>query len=400
LRPGAINRAPTLGDMDQIFRTLKATILAFAGRYIHGGWLDLLSMFINMMAILMFAPLLMMYLTWLERKLVARIQDRWGPNRVGPWGLLQPIADGLKMILKEDITPAAGDRILHVMAPVMIVIPSLMMFTVLPFGRGMIAVDPNIGILFFISISALETMAVVMAGWASRSKYSLLGGMRSAAQAVSYEVPLGLSLIPVIMMVGSLSTRAIAVAQSDFYGMNWFVFHPWGFLGFLIFMITGIAEVNRTPFDTPEGESELVGGYHTEYSGMKFALFQMAEFLSAYAISAMACTLFLGGWSGPVLPSWLWFMMKSLGIFFVLIWLRGTFPRFRIDQVMSFAWKFLLPLSLANIFVAAVDYYVPGIFGYALAWVLMLTCLLLIWAINSRDAAHPYSSQTLPAANV
>jgi NADH-quinone oxidoreductase subunit H len=334
----------------------------------------------------------------LERKLVARIQDRWGPNRVGPWGLLQPIADGLKMVLKEDITPAAGDRILHVMAPVMIVIPSLMMFTVIPFGRGMIGVDPNIGILFFISISALETMAVVMAGWASRSKYSLLGGMRSAAQAISYEVPLGLSLIPVIMMVGSLSTRMIAKAQSEFHGLNWFVLHPWGFLGFLIFMITGIAEVNRTPFDTPEGESELVAGYHTEYSGMKFALFQMAEFLSAYAISAMAATLFLGGWNGPILPSWMWFMMKSLGLFFVLIWLRGTFPRFRIDQVMAFAWKFLLPLSLMNIFVAAVDYYVPGILGFALSWVLMLAGLFLVWAINSRETEHPYTAQTMPAA--
>ena len=377
--------------LDQIFVQLKGFVMRTASQFLSGTQLDLLSMLINMIAILMFAPLLMMYLTWLERKLVARIQDRWGPNRVGPWGLLQPIADGIKMILKEDITPAAADRVLHVMAPVLIVIPALMMFGVIPFGRNMIAVDLNIGIFFFISISALETMAVVMAGWSSRSKYSLLGGMRAAAQIISYEVPLGLSLIPVIMMVGSLSTVAIADSQSGFYGLHWYVLRPWGFLGFLIFMITGIAEVNRTPFDTPEGESELVGGYHTEYSGMKFALFQMAEFLSAFAISAMAATLFLGGWNGPVLPSWLWFLLKSMAIFFVLIWLRGTFPRFRIDQVMSFAWKFLLPLALANIFVAAIDFFVPGLLGYALSWVFMLLCFFTVWAINSRRGAESYA---------
>ena len=378
--------------LDRIFIELKQLILAGAGKYVHGTWLDLLSLVINMIAVLMFAPLLMMYLTWLERKLIARLQDRWGPNRVGPWGLLQPIADGIKMILKEDITPNSADRVLHVIAPVLIVIPALMMFVVIPFGRGMVAVNLNIGIFFFISISALETMAVVMAGWGSRSKYSLLGGMRAAAQIISYEVPLGLSLIPVIMYVGGLSTLSISKAQSGFHGLHWFVFHPWGFLGFLLFMITGIAEINRTPFDTPEGESELVGGYHTEYSGMKFALFQMAEFLGAFAISGMAVTLFLGGWNGPILPSWLWFMLKSLSLFFVLIWLRGTFPRFRIDQVMSFAWKFLLPLALFNIFVAAVDYYIHGLIGYVASWALMLICFLTIWAINSAGAAKAYAN--------
>jgi len=387
--------------LDKIFVLIKAQILLLLSRYIHGTWMDIVSMLINMAAILTFAPLLMMYLTWLERKLVARVQDRWGPNRVGPWGLLQPIADGIKMILKEDITPAAADRMLHVIAPALVVIPALMMFAVLPFGRNMIAVDLNIGLFFFISISALETVAVVMAGWGSRSKYSLLGGMRAAAQAISYEVPLGLSLIPVVMVVGSLSTRAIAEAQSGWFGLHWFIIHPWGFLGFLLFFITGVAEVNRTPFDTPEGESELVAGYHTEYSGMKFALFQMAEFLASFAVSAMATTLFLGGWNGPILPSWLWFMLKSMALFFVLIWFRGTFPRFRIDQVMAFAWKFLLPLALANIFVVAVDYYVGGLLGVVLSWILMLLCFFTTWAINSRNTAHPYEGTPMikaPAA--
>jgi NADH-quinone oxidoreductase subunit H len=383
--------------LDSLFLWLKSQVMALAGKYLAGTWLDLAGMVINMAAILAFAPLLMMYLTLLERKIVARIQDRWGPNRVGPWGLLQPVADGIKMILKEDITPAAADRVLHLLAPIIVVIPALMMFSVLPFGRGMIGVDLNIGLFFFISIAALETVAVVMAGWASRSKYSLLGGMRAAAQALSYEVPLGLSLIPVIMHVGSLSTQQIAASQSGWLGLHWNALHAWGFLGFIIFFVTGVAEVNRTPFDTPEGESELVAGYHTEYSGMKFALFQMSEFLSSFAICAMAVTLFLGGWNGPVLPSWLWFMIKSLMLFLVLIWFRGTFPRFRIDQVMAFSWKFLLPLSMVNIFIVAIDYYIPGVVGFGLSWVAMLASFFGVWAINSKKAPKPYST-TLPSA--
>lgn len=246
------------------------------------------------------------------------------------------------------------------------------------------------------SISSLETIAIVMGGWASRSKFSLLGGMRAVAQVVSYEVPLALSVISVVMMVGSLSTQDITEAQSGFYGLNWFIFRPWGLLGFILFLITGVAEVNRTPFDTPEGESELVAGYHTEYSGMKFALFQMAEFLSAFAVSAMATTLFLGGWNGPLLPSWLWFMLKAMTLVFFMMWLRGTFPRFRIDQVMAFSWKFLLPLSMVNIFVTAVDYFVPGPVGSACAWILMLLSFFTIWAVNSREAAHPYGAVTSP----
>jgi NADH-quinone oxidoreductase subunit H len=382
--------------LDQIFIVIKNQILGIFDRFLSGYWLDLISILINILAVLLVAPLLMMYMTWFERKIVARIQDRWGPNRVGPWGLLQPIADGIKMLLKEDITPSAADGPLHMLAPVMIVVPSLLMFSVIPFGKEMIVVNLNIGVFFFLAISSLETVAIVMGGWASRSKFSLLGGMRAVAQVVSYEVPLALSVISVVMMVGSLSTQDISEAQSGFYGMNWFVFRPWGLLGFILFLITGVAEVNRTPFDTPEGESELVAGYHTEYSGMKFALFQMAEFLSAFAVSAMATTLFLGSWNGPLLPSWVWFMGKSMTLVFVLMWLRGTFPRFRIDQVMAFSWKFLLPLSMANIFVTAVDYFVPGLLGTLVAWLLMLLSFFTVWAVNSREAAHPYGAITSP----
>jgi NADH-quinone oxidoreductase subunit H len=382
--------------LDRIFLVIKEQIVGLIERFLSGYWLDVISILINILAVLLFAPLLMMYLTWFERKIIARIQDRWGPNRVGPWGLLQPIADGIKMLLKEDITPSAADRPLHMLAPVMVVVPSLVMFSVLPFGREMIVVNLNIGVFFFLAISSLETIAIVMGGWASRSKFSLLGAMRAVAQVVSYEVPLALSVISVVMMVGSLSTQDIASAQSGFYGLNWFVFRPWGLLGFILFLITGVAEVNRTPFDTPEGESELVAGFHTEYSGMKFALFQMAEFLSAFAVSAMATTLFLGAWNGPLLPSWLWFMLKAMTLVFFMMWLRGTFPRFRIDQVMAFSWKFLLPLSMVNIFVTALDYFVPGIFGSAIAWLLMVISFLTIWAVNSREGAQPYGAITFP----
>jgi NADH-quinone oxidoreductase subunit H len=376
--------------LDKLFLNLQAFILELAGKILSGSWIDLLTMVINMAAILLFAPVMMMYLTLLERKVIARLQDRWGPNRVGPFGLLQPIADGIKMFCKEDVTPAVADKVLHRLAPIMVVVPSLMMFAVLPFGAGMVAVDLNIGVLFFISIAALETVAVVMGGWGSRSKYSLLGGMRAAAQAISYEVPLGLSVIAIVMWTGSMSTQAIVEKQGGFLGLHWNIFHSWGLLGFVIFFITGVAEINRTPFDTPEGESELVAGYHTEYSGMKFALFQMAEFLSGFAIAAMTTTLFLGGWQGPVLPPWLWFMIKSLSLFVVFIWFRGTFPRFRIDQVMSFAWKFLLPLALANIFIVAVDYYFSGLIGYGLSWVLMILCVVTVWTVNSLQVSKPY----------
>lgn len=373
--------------IDQIFLYLKTQALALIG--LSGTYRELLSMVINILVLLTVAPVLMMFLTWLERKVIARFQDRWGPNRVGPFGLLQPVADGIKMFMKEDITPTAADKLLHISAPVLVVLPALMMFAVLPFGRNMIGDDLNIGLFFFISIAALETVAVVMAGWASHSKYSLLGAMRGAAQSFSYEVPLGLSLIAVVMWVGSLSTRAIVEAQGSWFGLQWFVFRPWGFLGFLLFMTTGIAEVNRTPFDLAEGESEIVAGYHTEYSGMKWALFQMAEFLGAFAMCGMAVTLFLGGWQGPILPSWLWFMIKALTLQCTLIWLRGTFPRFRIDQVMSFSWKFLLPLALGNIFVVAVDWFVPGILGYLLGWVIVVAIFFAVWAANSKK--EPYA---------
>ncbi|MBI1977609.1 MAG: NADH-quinone oxidoreductase subunit NuoH [Candidatus Omnitrophica bacterium] len=308
------------------------------------------SIIISATAIVIFGPVTMMYLTWFERKLVGRIQNRFGPNRVGPWGLLQPIADGIKMLTKEDIVPEHADKFAHFLAPVVIVIPALLIFSVVPFGRGMVAVDLSIGILFFLALSSTTTIWIFVASWGSRNKFSLLGGMRSVAQMISYEIPMVLSVVPVLLVVGSFSTVSIVEAQS---GWNWFIFTPWGIAGFLVFFLTGVAEVNRTPFDLPEGESEIVAGFHTEYSGMKFALFYMAEFMNAFSISGIVATAYLGGWQGPWLPSWAWFFIKTYALVFVMMWFRGTFPRLRVDQLMGFAWKVLLPLTLANIFIAA-----------------------------------------------
>lgn len=310
----------------------------------------IVRMAVGIVLILTLAPVIMMYLTWLERKVIARIQDRFGPTRVGRYGLLQPLADGIKMLTKEDVVPAGADRWLHTLAPIVIVVPALFLFAVLPFGPRWIVTDLNTGLLFFLAVTSTQTIAVFMAGWASRSKFSLLGALRTVAQLAAYEVPMVLSLATVVMAAGSLSTTAIVKAQAA----RWFVATPWGFTAFIIFLLCALAEVNRTPFDLPEAESELVGGFHTEYSGMKFALFYMAEFLGAFAISALGATLFLGGWRGPWLPGWLWVLLKTYGLVFVMIWIRGTWPRFRIDQLLAFAWKCLLPVSLANVLGAGV----------------------------------------------
>lgn len=332
-----------------------------------------LSILIGITAILIFAPVTMLFLTWLERKVVARMQKRYGPNRVGKFGLLQPFADGIKMFMKEDIIPLAVDPILHTLAPMLVVVPAVLLFTVMPFGRDVMLVDLNIAILFIMSISSIETIAILMAGWSSRNTYSLLSSLRAAAQVVSYEIPLGFSLVPVIMMSGTLSTQGIVEAQQG----GWYIFTPWGVLGFLIFFLSGCAEVNRSPFDVPEAESELIAGYHTEYSGMKFGLFYMAEFLGAFAISGFAVTFFFGGWLDPVqqltgvqvLPTWIWFMLKSYVFVFVMFWFRGTLPRFRVDLLLGFAWKYLLPMALINIPIAAMWHFLPaGPVRYIVGW--------------------------------
>lgn len=369
--------------MDQIFVNLKKDLLNLFSAFLPDWAVIFASILISIGAIAVFGPFTMMYLTWFERKLVGRIQNRIGPNRVGIFGLLQPIADGIKMLTKEDIVPVGADRTVHLLAPIVIVIPALLVFSVLPFGRNMTAVDLNVGLLFFIAVSATSSIAIFMGSWASRNKFSLLGGMRTVAQLVSYEVPMVLSVVPVVLAAGSLSTVDLVEAQGGWNGFKWFVLTPWGLVAFVIFYLSGVAECNRTPFDIPEAESEIVAGFHTEYSGMKFALWYMAEFMSVFTVSGLAATLFLGGYQGPWLPSWLWFLLKTYALVFVMMWFRGTLPRLRVDQLMALAWKFFLPLTLVNLFVTGLWFFISSLtLKLAVSVGILLASLGLLIAVN------------------
>lgn len=357
-----------MNGLDQIFVNLKHWLLDVLANVLPASILPLVSVLLSLIPIMAVFPALFAITTVLERKGLGRIQNRYGPNRVGPFGFLQFAADGIKAIIKEDVVPRAADKVVHFLAPVILVIPVFLAYSVLPVGRNMVAVDIDAGVLFFFAVGSGTELAVFMAGWSSRNKYSLLGAMRAIAQMVSYEIPLILSTVPVLMMVGSLSTVKIVEAQSTHYGLlpDWFVFTPWGFAGFILFMIASLAESNRSPFDLPEGESEIIAGYFIEYSGFKFALFFLAEYLGMFVISGLGITLFLGGWHAPfaaleVIPSWIWFFAKLITIILVLIWIRGTMPRLRMDQLMNFAWKFMLPMVLINLVTAAVWHFMtPG----------------------------------------
>ncbi len=284
-------------------------------------------------------------LIWLERRLLALWQDRYGPNRVGPFGLLQVLADSIKIFAKEDWVPPFADKAVFIIAPAVIMVVVLMSFTVIPFAPGIEVVDLNIGLLFFLAMSSMGVYSVALAGWASNSKYSLLGGLRSVAQMLSYEVFMGLSLMGVVMLAGSFNLREIVEAQRG----GWFIIPQ--FIGFVVFFIAGIAETHRLPFDLPEAESELVAGFHSEYSGMKFGMFFIGEYLAITLISALTVTLFFGGWMGPLLPPVVWFAIKTFVFICFFILLRASLPRPRYDQLMSFGWKVMLPLSLVNLVV-------------------------------------------------
>jgi NADH-quinone oxidoreductase subunit H len=303
--------------------------------------------------------LLIAYLTWLERKLLGHFQVRLGPMRVGPHGLLQPIADGVKLLFKEDIIPDNVNKFLYVLAPLLTFVPALIIVAVIPFGKSielfgykidMVVSNFNMGILYVLAVASLGIYGIVFAGWSSNNKYSLMGGLRSTAQMISYEISMGLSLIGVLMLVGSFSLVEIVDAQDKIY--NWFIIRQP--LAFLIYLVCAIAETNRAPFDLPEAESELVAGFHTEYSSLKFAMFFLGEYGSMINVSALAATIFLGGWHGPYLSPVIWFLGKMVVFLFFFIWLRATLPRFRYDQLMNFGWKVLLPLALLNIFVTGV----------------------------------------------
>jgi len=364
---------------DQIFVLLKHWLVGFfpaAGQ-------PLVSVVLSIAAIMGVFALLFGITTVLERKAIGRMQNRYGPNRVGPYGLLQFAADGIKALTKEDVVPRAADKVVHFLAPLVLIVPVFLVMSVLPFGRNMAPINIDDGVLFFFAVGAATELAVFMAGWSSRNKYSLRGAMRAIAQMISYEVPLIISTIAVVMMDGSLSIVQIVQAQAEYSGQlpHWHVFTPWGFAGFLLFMIAATAESNRSPFDLPEGESEIVAGYFIEYSGFKFALFFLAEYLGMFAVSGLAISLFLGGWSAPLaflswLPSWLWFFAKLGALIGLFIWVRGTLPRMRMDQLMNFAWKFMLPMALLNIVAAGLWRFLPAGFDR--------------WAVCSAVIAVPY----------
>ena len=300
---------------------------------------------LSVLGILFAALTIAAWLIWLERRLLALWQDRYGPNRVGPFGLLQVVADGIKIFMKEDWVPPFADKPVFILAPAIIMLTALMAFAVLPVAPGIIITDLNIGLLFVLGLSSIGVYSVVLAGWSSNNKYALLGGMRAAAQMISYEVFMGLSLMGVVLLAGSFSLPAIVEAQREL----WFVVPQ--FLGFVLFLIAGLAETRRTPFDLPEAESELVAGYHSEYSGMKFGMFFVGEYLGVTLISALITVLFFGGWLGPVLPPILWFLLKTFFFITLFILLRASLPRPRFDQLMSWGWKIMLPLALANLVV-------------------------------------------------
>lgn len=350
-------------QLDQIFVLVNHWLLSYLPPVLR----PLCSSILSIAMIIVVFALLFAITTVLERKGLGRIQNRFGPNRVGPFGFFQPIADGIKSLTKEDIVPNAADHAVHFLAPILLVAAAFLAYAVLPVGRNMVLVDMNAGVLYFFAIGSLMELAVFMAGWSSRSKYSLLGAMRAIAQMISYEVPLVLASVVVIMQAGSLSTVSIVDQQATYSGIwpHWYVFTPWGFAGFALFMVAATAEANRSPFDLPEGESEIIAGYYTEYSGFKFALFFLGEYIGMFATSAMAITLFLGGWSAPFsfltwIPSYVWFFAKLLAIICTFIWIRGTLPRLRMDQLMNMAWEFMLPMTLLNLLTAGIWHFMPA----------------------------------------
>ncbi|MCP4631372.1 MAG: NADH-quinone oxidoreductase subunit NuoH [candidate division Zixibacteria bacterium] len=319
-------------------------------------WVTIISALGTAVIVLAVVSILDLFMVWWERKVSAQMQQRYGPMRTGWHGVLQTLIDAVKLLQKEDLVPEKADRPVYYWAPIVCLAAAFMAYLVIPWGDGLIVQDYNIGILYIIAVTTFTVISLLMAGWGSENKWALLGGMRSAAQIVSYEVPLSLSIIGTVMLAETLSMVGIVESQSGGF-WNWYILRQP--LGFVVYFIAATAEANRTPFDIPEAEQELVAGFNVEYSGMKFAMFFMAEFINMFTVSAIAITLFFGGWQAPFpfmefIPSWAWFMGKTLVSVFVLMWFRWTYPRIRVDQLMTFAWKFLLPLAFINIILTGI----------------------------------------------
>jgi NADH-quinone oxidoreductase subunit H len=391
--------------LDQLFVTLKHWLVAL----FPDACQQLVSILLSITPIIAVFGGLFAITTVIERKGLGRIQNRRGPNRVGlPWtklrlaGFGQFIADGIKALIKEDVVPRGADKVVHYLAPIALVVPVLLTYSVLPFGRNMVPIELEAGLLFFFAVGAGTELALFMAGWSSRNKYSLLGAMRAIAQMISYELPLVLSSLAVVMMVGSLSLPKIVEAQNVYTATiaHWHVLTPWGLAGFLLFLVSSLAEANRSPFDMPEAESEIIAGYFVEYSGFKFALFFLGEYLGMFAVAGLGITLFLGGWTAPFswlawIPSWLWFMGKLCAVVALFIWIRGTVPRFRADQLMNLAWKFMLPMALLNLVVAGLWHFTAQAgWSFVVRWLVCAADLIVPYLLLGRTLESKASIRT------
>lgn len=362
-----------------IFNHLLPSILhaaPLAPDWPNGFWAHMVIFIVILFVFYIFMAMAFIYF---ERRVISRFQIRIGPNRIGPFGLLQPVADVIKILIKEDIVPNNVDKWIYILAPAVAVVPSILIFAVIPFNNGAALVDLNIGILYIVAISSVSVVGLVMAGWSSNNKYSLISVMRVIAQVVSYEIPMALSILGIIVFSGTLSLNAIVQGQT----VPYILVQP---LGFLIYFLASMAEINRTPFDLLEAEGEIVAGYNIEYSGFKFALFFLTEYAEAIGVSAIISTLYLGGWKGPFLPQsfgFVWFLIKIFVVFAGIIWVRATLPRLRIDQVMGFAWKCLLPLAFINLLISAAQaVFWPNLSLWAIAGVNIVLCgvLIVLWS--------------------
>ncbi|MBM3141754.1 MAG: NADH-quinone oxidoreductase subunit NuoH [Chloroflexi bacterium] len=341
------------------------------------GWAAyIVPAIVGIVVVLGFVLTMVIVFIWYERRLLGRFQVRLGPNRLGPEGIFQPIATAVKILLKEDIVPAKSDKVIHWLAPVIVFVPVLMIFAVVPFGERAILTDLNVGVVYVVAISSISAVGIYMAGWASNNKYALISALRAVAQMVSYELPVVLAILGVVLMSGSLSMTQIVASQK----IPFLLLQP---LGFVIFFLGTVAEMNRSPFDLLEADSEIVAGYHIEYSGMKFAMFYLGEYGHALAYSCIIATLFLSGWQGPLLPPIIWLVIKVMAVFFVIVWMRSTLPRLRVDQLMAFAWKGLLPMAIINLFIVAAEVlWLSGITPWLMVAVnfVFAGVLVLLWS--------------------
>ncbi|MCH7699561.1 MAG: NADH-quinone oxidoreductase subunit NuoH [Chloroflexi bacterium] len=345
-------------DFRDLGNPVARLIEALQDAGLSGGWIYAISGLLGAIGILSFVGVAAVINIWIERRLIGRIQVRRGPNRVGPFGLLQPVADAIKLIQKEALQPDNADGIMFTLAPIVIFIPAILAFSVLPWGEHMVLADLNVGVLFLLALSSTTTIIIFMAGYASNNKYAILGSMRVIAMLISYELPVVLALLGVVLFAGTMSLTGIVSFQETYW--SWLIFfQP---LAFLIFLLGSTAELNRTPADIAEAESEIVAGFHIEYSGMKFGLFYAVELVNTVAVSAIIASLFFGGWwtygLEEFIPGWILFIGKIYSIYFIFIWFRGTLPRFRVDQLMAFAWKVLLPLALINAMMVALEIFI------------------------------------------